>query len=116
MKKLKLFAFKRSLATGKLPKWHMCEACRDLKGHNNWSTTGQKVQFGLEVISRLKLATYSSHEAKSPECHVLLKIDCSHFISYPTINTLIPTKCMVLKRKPIERKTLRKVSITHPHY
>ena len=43
----------RSLATGKLPKWHMCEACRDLKGHNNWSTTGQKVQFGLEVISRL---------------------------------------------------------------
>ena len=44
------------LAIGKSPKWHTCEACRELKGHNNWSTTGQKVQSGLEVILRLKLA------------------------------------------------------------
>ena len=43
MKKLKLCAVKRSLmtgsrdwhATGKSPKWHMCEACRELKGHDN---------------------------------------------------------------------------------
>ena len=52
----------RSLATGKLPKWHMCEACRDLKGYNNWSTTGQKVQFGLEVISRLIPIARSSRQ------------------------------------------------------
>ena len=45
---------------------HTCEACRELKVHDSWSTTGQKVQFGLEVISRLKLATHSSCEAKLP--------------------------------------------------
>ena len=38
------------LATGKLSKWHMCEACRKLKGHDSWSTIGQKVLSGLEVI------------------------------------------------------------------
>ena len=38
------------------------------------------------------------------------------FLSYLTINTLIPTKCIVLKREPIERKTLRNVSIIHPPY
>ena len=30
------------LAIGDSPKRHMCEACRKLKGHNSWSTTGQK--------------------------------------------------------------------------
>ena len=38
---------------GESPKWHTCEACRELKGHDSWSTIGQKVQSGLEVISRL---------------------------------------------------------------
>ena len=68
------------------------------------------------VNSWLKLATHSSREAELLECLVLLKTDFSHSISYPTINTLIPTKCMVLKEEPIERKTLRKVSTTHPPY
>ena len=30
------------LATDDLPKCHTCEACRKLKGHDSWSTTGQK--------------------------------------------------------------------------
>ena len=104
------------LVTGKSPKWHTCEACRELKGHDSWRTTGQKVQSGLEVISRLKLAIRSSREAKLPECLVWMKIDFSHSISYPIINTLIPMKCIMQKREPIERKTLRKVSTTHPPY
>ena len=41
------------LATRKSPKWHACEARRELKGHDSWSTIGQKVQSDLEVISRL---------------------------------------------------------------
>ena len=39
--------------TGESPKWHTCEACRELKAHDSWSIIGQKVQSGLEVISRL---------------------------------------------------------------
>ena len=43
-------AFKRILVTGShkwlvtvdSPKCHTCEACRKLKGHDNWSTAGQK--------------------------------------------------------------------------
>ena len=58
------------LATGKSLKWHTCEACKELKGHDSWSTIGQEVQSGLEVISRLKLETHSSCEAKSPKCPV----------------------------------------------
>ena len=41
----------RSLVTGKSPKWHTCEACKELKGHNNWSTIGQNVQSGQAVSS-----------------------------------------------------------------
>ena len=56
----------RSLATGKSPKWHTCEACTELKGHDSWSTIGQKVQSDLEVISQLKLVTHSSRKARMP--------------------------------------------------
>ena len=56
-RKLKFCAFKGvsrlDLAIAKFPKYHMCEACKKLKGHDSCSTTGQKVQSGLEVISRL---------------------------------------------------------------
>ena len=78
VKKTQDVCIKRSLTTGKLPKWHTCEVCRKLKGHDSWSTTGQKVQSGLEINSRLKLVTRSSHEAESLECFVLLKTDILH--------------------------------------
>ena len=50
------------LAIGNSPKCHMCEACQKLKGHDSWSTIGQKGQSGLAVISRLKLATHHSSD------------------------------------------------------
>ena len=82
MKKLKMCAFKGvlrlDLATGKSSKWHTCEACRELTGHDSWSTIGQKVHSSLEVISQLKLETHSSREAKSLECPVWMKTDFSH--------------------------------------
>ena len=76
----------------------------------------KKVQFGLAVNSRLKHVTRSSREVEWPECPVLLKSNFSHSISYPPINTLIPMKCIELIGEPIKRKTLRKVSTTHPCY
>ena len=60
------------------PKCHTCEACRKLKGHDSWNTTGQKIQSSLTVISRLKLATCPIRENESPECHVMQKNDFSH--------------------------------------
>ena len=66
-------------ATSQSPKWHMCEACRELKGHDSWSTTRQNVQFGQTVSSQLKLTTYSTCETESPECPIWMKIDFSHF-------------------------------------
>ena len=44
-----------------------------LKCHDSWSTTGQKVQFGLLVSSRLELATQSSRDAKSSVHSVMKK-------------------------------------------
>ena len=38
----------------------------ELNSHASWSTTGQKVQSGHSVSSRLGLVTQSSREAKSP--------------------------------------------------
>ena len=42
-KKLKMCAYKGAswldLAIGKLLKWHTCETCKELKGHDSWSTT-----------------------------------------------------------------------------
>ena len=78
MKKLKLCAFKRSFTTGKSPKWHMCEACRELKGHDSWSITGQNVQSSQAVSLQLKLATRSTRKIESLECLVWMKIDFSY--------------------------------------
>ena len=44
------------------------------KRHTSWSTTGQKVQTGHSVSSRLELAVQSSREAKSPTSSVLKKM------------------------------------------
>ena len=52
------------LTIGKSPKLHTCEACRELKGHDSWSTTRQNIQFGQVVSSRLvPLARLSSQNA-----------------------------------------------------
>ena len=43
------------LITGKSPKWHMCEACRELKGHDSWSTTRQNVPLKYMLMERVKV-------------------------------------------------------------
>ena len=55
-----------------------CEACRELKGHDSWSIIGQKVQFGLIVISRLRLVISSSREAELLECPIWMKYAFPH--------------------------------------
>ena len=54
------------------------EHAGELKGHDSWSTTLQKFQFGQAVSSRFRLATHSSREVESPECLVWMKTDFSH--------------------------------------
>ena len=44
------------------------------KRHTSWSTTGQKVQTGHSVSSRLELAVQSSREAKSPVHSIIEKV------------------------------------------
>ena len=92
------------LATVDSPKCHTCEACRKPKGHDSWNTTRQKGQSGLPVISRLKLATHPRRKwvTRTP-CFVEKCLFT--FLTYPTINTLIPTKYRehlerILREKP----------------
>ena len=66
------------LATSKSPKGHTCEACRELKSHDSWSTTGQNIQSGQAVSSQFKIATRSTSKTESPECPVWMKTDFSH--------------------------------------
>ena len=42
-----------------------------LKHHASWSTTGQKVQTGHSVTSRLELVAQSSRQTKPPASSVL---------------------------------------------
>ena len=60
------------LATGDSPKCHTCEACRKLKGHDSWSTTGQK----RTIWPSSYLATHPN--SKSPKHPVLQKNVSSH--------------------------------------
>ena len=64
----------------------------------------KKGQSGLAVISRLKLVTHPSSEwiARTP---CFAEKCLFTFLAYPTINTLIPTKCrelpeLILREKP----------------
>ena len=88
------------LVPGKSPKWYMCEACKELKGHNSWSTIGQK---------------YSLARQLAPDSFQLwgwvAKMLCLDenwfftFLTYTTINTFIPTKCReLLERNPKEKQ------------
>ena len=59
-----------------------------LKRHASWSTTGQIVQTGHLVSSRLELTAQSSREAKPPASSVLekltLRIPNTHKYKYPS--------------------------------
>ena len=95
------------------PKYHTCKACRKLKGHDSWSTIKQKGQSGQLVISRLKLATCLSHEwvARTPYfAEKWLFI----FLTYPTINTRIPTKCREFPERILREKSQRTTRLIHP--
>ena len=50
----------------------------ELKGHDSWSTTGQKFQSDQVVSSQLRLATHSSRKVESLECPVWMKTDFLH--------------------------------------
>ena len=92
------------LTTDDSPKCHTCEACRKLKGHDSWDTTGQKWQSCQSIIWRLELAT-------CPSCKWVARTPCFAkkwlftFLTYPTLNTLIPMKCKVLLERILRDKS-----------
>ena len=62
------------LTTGSQLAYHQNGTCvkhaRELKGHDNWSTTGQNFQFGQAISSRLRLATRSSRAVELLKCPI----------------------------------------------
>ena len=52
----------------------------------------------------------------SPKPLVLLKNDFSHSFSYPTINTLIPTKCWEFPERILREKPQRTTRLIHPQF
>ena len=78
---------------------------------DNWITTGQRLQTDLSVIWQLELTTHPNHEwlASAPY------FDFSHSLSYPTINTLIPTKCKEFLERIFREKPQRTTRLIHPH-
>ena len=66
--------FHRWLAAVSCQKMHTCLACQKLKRYASWSTIGQNKTTGRSVISRLDLATQSSHETKLRASPVLKKL------------------------------------------
>ena len=101
------------LTSGDSPKSkHTCEACRKLKGQYSWITTGQKIQSSHSIIWRLELAICPSREwlAKAPYfAEKWLFI----FLTYPTINTLIPTICWELIERILRKKPQRTTRLIH---
>ena len=106
-------AIKSTLVTDDSPKYHTCEACRKLKGHDSWSTIGQKGQFGQSVILRLKLATCPSREwvTRNP-CFAGKWLFT--FLTCPTINTFIPTKCREFSKRFLREEPQRTIRLIHP--
>ena len=81
-----------------------CQACQKLKRHANCSTTGRNRTTGCSVISRLELATQSSHEAK-PRASPVLKNLTLHIPFSPQYNIpLLPTKEKELLERILREK------------
>ena len=70
------------LAAASCQMQHTCQACQKVNSHASWSTTEQNRTTGHTVISRLDLATQSSHEAK-PRATPVLKNLTFHILFSP---------------------------------
>ena len=93
------------LAAVNRQKMHTCQACRKLKRHASWSTTGQNRTTGHSVISWLDLMTRSSREAK-PRATPILKNLTLHIPFSPSINTLYTHERKRASRENFKRETL----------
>ena len=78
-----------------------------LNRHASCSTTGQKVQTGHSVSSRLGLETQSSRKANSP-VHSVLKNLLFAFLSHSSIDTPYTQEILRASRENFERETLVK--------
>ena len=95
-------------------KCHACEGCKKLKGHDSWSTIGQKRTVWL--VSYFTTGTRDSSQSRvtQPKPPVLQKNDFSHSFSYSTINTLISMKSRELLERFLRDKPQRTTRLIHP--
>ena len=77
-----------------------------LNRHANCSTTGQKIQTGHSVSSRLELTTQSSHQST-----LLWKNWLFAFLSHSSINTPYTHEILRASRENFEKETLEKNKI-----
>ena len=77
------------------------EHTRELNSHASWSTSGQKSSLAIQLARGLNLR-FSQVVRPSHQPALFWKNWLFTFLTYPTINTLIPTKCGVAiqKEKP----------------
>ena len=77
------------------------EHARELNSHASWSTTGQKSSLAIQLARGLN-SRLSQVARPSRQPVLFWKNWLFTFLTYPTINTLIPTKCGVAiqKEKP----------------
>ena len=86
-----------------------CQNATCVKHARSWRVTtagalqNKKGQSGLVVISWLKLATHSSSEWVTRTPYFAKKY-LFIFLTYPTINTLIPMKCKELSKRILREK------------
>ena len=97
------------LATASHQMLNMCQACQKLQRHASWSTTGQIVQTGCSITSRLSQATSPSHQPT-----LFWKTWLFTFHSHSSINTPYTHEMWRTSRENIERETLAKTRLTHP--
>ena len=82
----------------KTAKSYMRSICWKLKGHDNLSTTRQKVQSGLTIISRLVPVARSSHQNAQFSRNVTFRISSSLILYIPSLPTEMVRS--LLREKP----------------
>ena len=122
MKNLSSLCIKKQLATGSRD-WLVngdspkCVTCVEHAGSWRVKTVGSlhdknyRLAFLLFSDWNSRLIPVMSDLPVHP---ILLKTDFSHFISYPTINTLIPMKCREYPERILREKPQRTTRLIHP--
>ena len=105
--KLKSVHLRRALRLVSRQRWHACEACRGAE------ESRQLFHYRTKLPIWLARDSFQSR-GRVTKTPYLLETWHFEFHTYPTINTLIPTKCRELPERILREKPWRKTRSTHP--